>query len=167
MNLHKLLFPKKYDEAISLSLTIAQLCKENTALRGDIEKLQNPENMENLMRASLGLPYIHFDNIETDAKGSDNPPHYLKGLDTKARLAYISELATIYKNEKFQAVMNYHINVLGNHSIQKATEDKMRNGRIGIIALRGFRKELEDANNEYISSLKQEENFDPYGIMPE
>ncbi len=133
----------------------------------ELKQTPTPEEMENLMRRSLGLPYINFHDIEPDGKGNDNPPHYLKGLDDQARKAYVAELAQIYKNDKFQAVVNYHINVLGNFSLQKAKDEDMRSGRIGIIALRGFRKEFEDANAEYQDTLKPEEEFDTHGILPE
>lgn len=167
MNLHRILFPKCEERESYGDDLVEEYEDQLEELRKEIEilKAQTPEQMENIMRASLGLPYIRFDNIEKDLKGSDNPPHYLKGLTPDARTAFLAELSQIYKKPEFQTVMNYHINVLGNHSIQKAKDEDMRNGRIGIIALRGFRKELEDANTEYLDSLKQDEDFDKHSIL--
>lgn len=169
MNLHKLLFPSYEERIDDLKVRGDEFRDSLILVRREIRELSNktPEEMENLMRASLGLPYIRFDNIEKDTKGNDNPPHYLKGLDFEGRLSYIAELSQIFRNPKFREVMNYHINVLGNHAIQKASDSDMRNGRIGIIALRGFRKEFEDADAEYMESKKDEEDFDKHGVLAE
>lgn len=179
MNLHKLLFPKE-EEKLRLKDTQCQFLERSS--KSLAERLQDvlvenkhlkreqksPDKLENLMRMSLGLPYISFHDIETDAGGNDNPPHYLKGLDPEARKGFIAELASIYRSERFKAVMNYHINVLGNHSMQKAQDSDMRNGRIGIVALRGFRQEFEKANSEYQDTLDPDkEKFDPQEILPE
>lgn len=179
MNLHKILFPSKDKELAfykkdlnyevkSLQDQLLIYQRKSMRLEEQIESLpkNTPSEMENIMRASLGLPYIRFDNIEKDSKGNDNPPHYLKGLDQQARLTYLADMSQIFKNPHFIEVMNYHINVLGNHSIQKAADEDMRNGRIGIIALRGFRKEFEDADAEYMDSKQPEEEFDKHGILP-
>lgn len=175
MNLHKLLFPRKERQfadlllsvakmEVNLPIELAQRDKENYE-KGRVSV--KPDEMENLMRASLGLPYIRFDNIEKDSKGNDNPPHYLSGMNPDQRLSYLSEMSQIFKKPEFKEVLNYHINVLGNHSIQKAKDEDMRNGRIGIIAIRGFRKEFEDANAEYMDSLKDPEEFDKHATLPE
>lgn len=157
-------YKRQYDSSNRTSISMAKTINE---LEERLKKKSDINEMENIMRASLGLPYIRFDNIERDTDGNDNPPHYLKGLDPDERKAYINELSTIFKNPKFKEVMNYQINVLGNHSIQKAGDADMRNGRIGIIALRAFRKSFEDANKEYMDSLKEEENFDDHAVLPE
>lgn len=176
MNLHKILFPSYENELKGLRDRNDEFENRCSFQHGQITSLKirlaeleerTPNEMENIMRASLGLPYIRFDNVETDARGFDNPPHYLKGLDQQARLTYISELAVIFRNPHFQEVMNYHINVLGNHSMQKAADSEMRNGRIGIIALRGFRKEFDTANAEYMESKKEQETFDAHSVLSE
>lgn len=173
--LHKLLFPKRHHQ-------IAVLHEVNKELNDEIDKVQTslteiseevhkmkkatPQEMENIMRVSLGLPYIKFHNIEDDGKGSDRPPHYLKGLPPDARTAFIAELSQIYRNPKFKEVMDYHINDLGNNSIQIANDENMRNGRIGIIAFRKFRKEFEDADAEFTNSMQDKEEFDEHAVLP-
>ncbi len=181
LNLHKLLFPEKERELKKLQIdsdtdrkdyiavheVLMENRIENTALKSKIKELEEntPDKLENLMRASLGLPYIDFENIERDTEGNDNPPHYLKGLDDDERKAYISQLAQIWKNDKFQAVLRYNINVLGNYTIQKAPDESMKNGRIGIIAIRGFRKDFEDAYAEYMESAKEPEDFNKFSVL--
>lgn len=184
MNLHKLLFPSKHKEiekriwdldavrklARQDEQTITSLEKSVTGLKAEVKKLkdQTPEMLENIMRASLGLPYLRFDNVKADAKGNDNPPHYLDGLDSEARKGFVSYLASVYRDERFKSVMDWFVNVLGNHSIQKAPKETMENGRLGIIAFRGFRKEFENANAEYQDSLKDgDEDFDKHAPLPE
>lgn len=174
MNLHKILFPAREKQIETLEARFKGHSEKSIKdtqtiihLKNQIQVLesQTPDEMENLMRASLGLPYIRFDNIEKDAKGNDNPPHYLKGLDQQARLTYLADLSQIFRNPHFQEVMDWHVNVLGNHSMQKASDADMRNGRIGIIAFRGFRKEFEDADAEYMESNRPEEDFDKHSVL--
>lgn len=170
MNLHKLLFPEKEKEMERLSDKYLQALSDKAELKAMKERLEKntPEEMENLMRHSLGLPYLRFDNIEQDTKGADNPPHYLKGLDKQARLAFVGEMSQIFRNDKFKIVWSWYINVLGNHSIQKAPDKDMANGRIGMVALRGFRKEFEDADAEYQDSTKDtDEDFDRHAPLPD
>ncbi len=174
MNLHKLLFPKKEKQMVDLLTAIAQMelnlpreLKERDKKIDELRYNNTPNAMENIMRASLGLPYIRFDNVEDDGKGSDRPPHYLKGLSPEARQGFVAKLAQIYRTPEFQAVANYHINDLGNHAIQIANDENMRNGRIGIIAFRKFRQEFEQADKEYVDSMKDEEKFDKHAILPE
>lgn len=119
--------------------------------------------ISDLMRDSLGLPMIHFENVDSNGF----PPHFLAGLVPEARKQYISEMVQIYKNEKFKVVMDYTINLLGNHSIQKADKDKMENGRIGIIALKTFRKQFEDVLAENDESRKVPEDFDEHAVLSE
>lgn len=180
MNLHKLLFPKAYAKWMKDAEMGSEFQHESINLRSRVRNLQDelqyfkdkekePFGMENIMRASLGLPYLRFDNIETDSKGNDNPPHYLKGLDSQARKEFISYLASVYRDDRFKAVMNWFINVMGNHSFQKAPKETMDNGRIVVIGFRQFRKEFEDATAEYQDSLKDgdSQNFNPQSVLPD
>lgn len=168
MSLFKILFPTQVKSMAKLKESLEDTLTRENVLKVQLEqalKKSSPQNMENIMRVSLGLPYINFHNLEDDGKGNDNPPHYLKGFNPEQRAAYIAELAQIFRKPQFQEVLNYHINVLGNHSLQKAPENKMESGRIGIISLRGFRKEFEEADAEYMEKAKEEEEIDVHEVL--
>jgi len=157
----KWFFKKELDDLVRLRIKVDELEEENQDLEDLIRLMRDSATTENLMRESLGLPYIDFANVNEDGK----PPHYLKDLDENARKSFIAELESIYANEKFQKVVAYVINLLGNHSIQKAEEDKMRNGRIGIVGIRTLMSEFIGAHNEYVNSRKQPDEFDPNEVL--
>ncbi len=151
------LFPQKFNQIKELETLIEERLKPLE------EQAQKEPSMNELMRESIGLPYIDFSNVDEEGM----PPHYLSGLSDEGRKAYVADLESIYSNEKFQEVCSYIINVVGNHAIQKASEDKMRNGRIGIIGIRTLLTEFSNAHSEYLSSRSKPEEFDPLGAMPE
>ncbi len=170
--LFTLLFPKKNrylnQAKIDHDYYEDELRKRNELireLRDKLDEVKKPVGtMEDLMRASIGLPMIDFANVDND---EGKPPHYLEGLTDDQRKNFIASMETIYVDEKFQKVVSYVINLLGNHSIQKADEDKMRNGRLGIIGIRTLTAEFLKAHNEHVSAKKKDEGFDPLGILPE
>lgn len=155
----EILFPGKVE---NYKKRIKELEKKVEFLEGTQRKIKVP-TIDDLMRDSLGLPMIHFHNVDEEGK----PPHYLSGLNDDLRKQYIAELNAIYINEKFQEVLNYTINLLGNHSIQKATDENMRNGRIAIVGIRTLLKEFKDAHAEYVDSMKGKDDFDPMSPLPE
>lgn len=173
--LHSILFPNKHIEIQNFrNVVIPGLNSKINLLEEIVDSIKSEEyakntaSMEDVVRKSLGLPSINFVDLEDDGRGNDRPPHFLKGLDSQSRQTFISELSQIYKNDKFKTVMEYHINDLGNYSLQVATDENMKNGRIGIIAFRKFRKHFEDAHAEYLESIENDnENFDRHSIMPE
>jgi len=131
-----------------------------------LEKLvDKPKTIDDFIEFSLtelGMPIIDYENVDNNGK----PPHYLQGLTVEQRKYKIADLASIYNNGNFQEVIRYIINLLGNHSMQKASKDTMVNGRVGIIVMRTMMKEFKNAFNE-LSMNKKEGDFNKFGIMPE
>lgn len=127
---------------------------------------KNPPSEAEIMQyclKTLGVPLINFADVDSEGK----PPSYLDGLKPEQRKDFIAHMEAMYADEKFQAVVAYVINLLGNHSIQVAEDDKMRNGKIGIIGIRTLMGEFISAHQEYVDSKKSVEGFDPLATMPE
>lgn len=164
----KFLFPsfhgvlvERKEAVANLRTSLMKVVQENAAL---IEKTkQRQPTMSDLMRDSLGLPMIHFETVDKEGK----PPHFLQGLSPEARKRYIASMAQIYRNEEFQGVMSYTINRLGNHSLQVALGENTKNGQMGIVALKQFRKEFEEVLSEYEEARKNDNDFDEQSILPE
>ncbi len=164
--LFKLLFPEKEKLLRVKENAIENYLDEINCLNDEIDKLEvYSPTVADLMKfctESLGIPFIDFANIDEDGK----PPHYLSGLTDAARKDFIARMESIYTDDKFQIVVSYVINLLGNHAIQKADDDKMRNGKIGIIGIRTLIGEFLQAHREYADSRKPVEGFDPLEVMP-
>lgn len=126
------------------------------------EKLNSKEHFEDLMRDSIGLPMIHFANVDETGK----PPHFLEGLNEDQRKNFVADIAIMYKDEKFQQIFDYVINLLGNHAIQKADVNEMKNGQMAIVGIRTLRNEFNKLYNEYEASRKPPEEFDPLEVLP-
>lgn len=157
--LFKLLFPKKYVEMKDLK----RITDENIERRMK-EAIKSKFTVEDLVCQSLGLPTgIDFSNVDNEGM----PPHYFKGLSDEQRKLWIGDLETIYANDKFQTVVKYVINMIGNHGIQKAPDDKMRNSKIAIIGIRTLLTELKTAHEEFSATTPGEGGFDPLATMPE
>lgn len=112
---------------------------------------------------TLGIPFIKFSEVDNEGK----PPHYLADLNDVARKDFIAHMESIYNDEKVKTVLSYVINLIGNHSMQKADDDKMRNGKIAIIGIRTLWSEYIQAHQEYVDSKKPVEGFDKLAILPE
>lgn len=148
--LFKLLFPSKYEE-------IEFLIEDNEYLMDSIEILKEEEPRG-------FLEPLDFFNVDGNAK----PPHFLKDLNEDARKQFIATMEGMYSDEKFQKVISYVINVLGNHSFQvEPDETKMRNGRFAVLGIRTLMKEFEKMHSEYVGSKKKVEEFDHLEILPE
>lgn len=192
--LFKFLFPKKSREFEAVidqwNKSVANYQGENVRLVSQIQKLGNIEKdlnslkgvnkkyldenaklkaeiarrptMADLMRDSLGLPMLTLDNIDADAR----PPHYLEGLTDEERKNYVAHLESIYADEKFQTVYAYSMNLIGNHMVHTVPDEQLGNGRVGIVSLKMLMKEFENAHDEFISSKKPAEEFDPMEIIP-
>lgn len=146
--LFKLLFPSKFEE-------IKLLEEDNEYLFESIEILKE-EPKETF------IP-LDFSNVDDNGK----PPHFLSDLNDDARKQFIASMESIYSDEKFNKVINYVINVWGNHSFQvEPDETKMRNGRFAVLGIRTLMKEFEKMHSEYIGSKNKEEEFDPLEILP-
>lgn len=112
---------------------------------------------------TLGVPVLDFSNVDDDGK----PPHYLANLTDAERKDWIAHLETIYADPKFQSVVSYVINLIGNYSLQKAEDEKMRNGKLGIIGIRTLMTEFINAHTEFSEQKKPREGFDPLAVMSE
>jgi hypothetical protein len=172
--LFKLLFPGKAEELKELEEAwLESITMMNSALNDNQElneKLKEAQTIKPITEAqvmtwcvqTLGIPYLSMADVDDEA----HPPHYLSDLSEDERKVWISSLENIYSSQKFQAVIAYVINLLGNFSLQKAEDDKMRNGKIGIIAIRTLMTEFANAHKEFMDRRKPEEEFDPLEVMP-
>ena len=66
----------------------------------------------------------------------------------------MAELARIGRDEYFNKMIDYTINVLGNYAIQKASDENMKNGRVGIIAIKMFRSFFSEVVAEDMENKK-------------
>ena len=73
----------------------------------------------------------------------------------------VAELARIGRDEYFNKMIDYTINVLGNYAIQKASDENMKNGRVGIIAIKMFRSFFSEVVAEDMENKKVEEFDEP------
>lgn len=163
--LFKWLFPKEYEKRdktiISLEEIIKQDGREITKLRIQVEQLKRSQpKMADLMRDSLGLPTLDFSNVDKEGY----PPHYLKGMTEKQRKSFIGELSAIHAKPEFQTVLNYWINMFGNHAIRNADKDPQP-GRYGINGVAMIRKSFEEANKEFVDSMQPEDEEDLLGNL--
>ncbi len=133
--------------------------KENERLKSKNESI----TFEDMMRASIGLPMINFSNV--DKKGL--PPHFLEGLNEDQRKNFMLDVAGMYSNDRFQTIFDYAINLVGNHAIHKEDIEQIKMGQLAILGIRTVKNEFEKLFNEYESSKKLPEQFDPLDILPE
>lgn len=170
--LFKFLFPKKYERLEYVTLQRSDLSAEVMKLSSEVNKLRLRVRVDDSISESefmqyclqtLNIPWLNFANVDDDGK----PPHYLAGLTTEARKDFVAHMESMYADEKFQTVVSYVINLIGNHSIQKAEDDKMRNGKIGIVGIRTLMSEFINAHKEYVDSRKSGDDFDKLAILPE
>lgn len=143
-----MMFNKKYKNTI----------KE---LEHTIKELKSRSPTEQELMAYFGIPIIDFYDVDDEAK----PPHYLADLSDEARKNFIADMESMYVNEKFQNVVAYIINVLGNHSFQKASEENMKNGRYAAIGVRTLMAEFIKAHNEFTESKKIPDEFDEHEVI--
>lgn len=156
--LFRFLFPNKYGQLSRLKADFDLVKEEAKTVR---EALNDRPTISDLMRDSLGLPMIYFDDVDEEGK----PPHYLKDLTKEEREHWVADLTSIKENEHFQTVVSYVINLFGNHSLQVAEEENMKNGRYAIVGMRTFLKEFEEAENEHLSNKKQKEEFNKHEVL--
>lgn len=174
--LFKVLFPQKKSEYEAHKILCRKNIEDIITLENKVEELGKQEEWREKMffktphdaftrycLEPLGIKSLSFADVDDDGY----PPHYLAGLSEQERKHYVADLESIYTNEKFQKVVSYVINVIGNHAIQKAEEGQMRNGRIGIIGIRTLMGEFLQAHQEYVDSRKPEEKFDPLETLPQ
>lgn len=172
--LFKFLFPKFYKQYIDrkdridiLGEMVQTETRRNEGLQLRVRRSDEKPTFDKMFAAilmELGLPNgLDFADVDEDGK----PPHYMHGLSDEGRKNYIARLESIYSDTHFNDVLKYVINVIGNHSIQKAPEDKMKNGKIGIIGIRTLLSEFAKAHDEYLQSRKDDVTFDPLATMPE
>lgn len=158
--LFKLLFPGKAKELKELE----------EAWLESIEKLKEVQTIKPITEAqvmtwcvqTLGIPYLSVYDVDQEGL----PPHYLSDLSEDERKVWISSLENIYSSQKFQAVIAYVINLLGSFAVQKADDDQIRNGKIGIVTIRTLMAEFANAHKEFMDRRKPEEEFDPLEVMP-
>lgn len=172
--LFKRLFKKDFEVMEQQQATIKALVERVSSLEKLLEKKETelikeynrPISQEDVVKwcvKTLGMTFIDFANIDEDGK----PPHYLDKLTPEERKNWVAHLETLYQDEKLQAVIAYVINLIGNHAIQKADDEHMRNGKIAIIGIRTFMGEIMQAHQEYLDIRKPTEEFDPLAVMPE
>lgn len=130
----------------------------------EIVHIKSRDPTESFMNL-LGLPALDFSNIDKEG----NPPDYLEGLSVEARKNYVADLEVVYAHEKFNRVMDYVVNVLGNHIVHKDTgeppQDRTKNGQMAIVGVKMIKRQLEKAHNEFMESKKVEEEFDEQEIL--
>lgn len=132
MNIHKLLFPKKYREISNLEKQIKLLELEVAAFESyETEK----PTMADLMKDNLKLTTLKLDE--------PNAPDYLgEGEDEKrGRLARGED---IWQNETFHEIFRYLMNKQGNYTLKEATNDaEIFAGRLSMYGLVLFKGEVE------------------------
>lgn len=176
--LFKFLFPKKaaeIEDLFSREIEALHLSNEYRdrflRLSKELDHLKRKESTTKLTEDqfmqycldTLNVPWLNFANVDDAGR----PPHYLAGLTPEARKDFVAHMESMYADEKFQTVVSYVINLIGNHSIQKAEDDKMKNGKIGIVGIRTLMSEFINAHKEYVDSRKSGDDFDKLAIMPE
>lgn len=150
--IHKILFPKTHKKLVFLEA-------ENRLLNIENEELQKNKIVDYI--PNLGLP-ISFHDVNDDGK----PPFFLDTMNETERKTKVAELARIGRDEYFNKMIDYTINVLGNYAIQKASDENMKNGRVGIIAIKMFRSFFSEVVAEDMENKKVEE-FDEHSVLPE
>lgn len=167
-------FTKKYKKEIHyLKAKNAELFAENQRLelleaRYNNLRLTNKDSsnhsrMAELMRESLGL------QVDFAAASMDKclPPHYLEGLEEAERKNFITDMETIYSDEKFQKVVKYLINLFATNAIYKEDPKQRDNGQVAVIAFRTLLKEFDKMHIEFANYKKSDEDdFDPLAVMP-
>ncbi len=170
--LFKFLFPHRAKQIEVLRLLTASSEEKATRERlradslGEELKAKEKTTLQDVVAYctdTLGIPFMSFYDVDDDGK----PPHYLAGLSDAERKDFIAKMESIYTDDKFQIVVAYVINVIGNFAMQKAEDDQMKNGKIGIIGIRTLMSEFIEAHQEHVDSKKPVEGFDPLAMMPE
>lgn len=136
---------------------IKQLERELVAL-----KKEPTPTMADLMRDILGLPMVDFANVDSEGY----PKHPADGMSKDERLAFMGELNRVYTNDAFKLLMEYWINMFGNHSVRNADKDAQP-ARFSINGIAMLRKELETAHHEVVEASKEDEKFDTLAPLPE
>lgn len=150
--IHKIFFKKIHKKLLFLEA-------ENKLLNIENKELRKNKIVDYI--PGLGLP-ISFHDVNDDGK----PPLFLDLLNEKERKIKVAELARIGRDEYFNKMIDYTINVLGNYAIQKASDENMKNGRVGIIAIKMFRDFFGQVVAEDMENKKVEE-FDEHSVLPE
>ena len=159
--LFKWLFPKKHEKMRSMEFDL-ELFELQKSHEQYYESSQDKKpSMADLMRDSIGLPMVDF--INTDTEGY--PTHFMAHMKPEERKVAVSKLHNIYKDELFMSVLDYWINMFGNHSIRKGSADITDSGRFGINGIAMIRKELEKASTEFTADMKPEEEYDEHEVI--
>lgn len=169
--LFKILFPSKVEIIENLGkFDEIRVKAQNKCVDQEYEILQLKKQLKqkpslaDLMRDSLGLPMVEFDNVDQEGM----PPSYLDGLTDTERKNYVADLELIYNNKKFYQVVSYIINLFGNNSLRKATDENGKNGKIAIVAIDTLMRKFKEAHDEHIANRRSAgDEFDPLAILPE
>jgi len=170
--LFKILFPEKVLQIETLedlietqNETILKVTDGVASIRKELEDIRDREpSLADLMRDSLGLPMVDFSNVDENGM----PPSYLDGLTDTERKNYVADLELIYNNKKFHEVVSYIINLFGNNSLRKATDENGRNGKIAIVAIDTLMRKFKEAHDEHVANRKiAGDDFDPLAVLPE
>ncbi len=101
-------------------------------------------------------------------KDKCQPIYFLEGLTEDERKVFISDMETIYSNDRFQKVVRYMLNLFAMKSVYADGTDQQKNGQIAVIAFRTFLKKFDDMHLEFLSYKKNDdEDFDEHGVLPE
>lgn len=115
-----------------------------------------------LMRESLGMT---IDFSEADTK-TCLPAHFLEGLTSDERKNFVSDMETIYANEKFQSVVKYMINLFALNMVFKADEEERKRNQAAVIAFRTLLREFDKMHVEFLESKRNaDEDVDPQELL--
>lgn len=146
---------------------VALFISRDVALKGKIQDLEyRLENipMADLMRESLGM------SIDFAAASKDKclPPSYLDDLDLEERKSFITDMESVYSNDRFKKIVNYFINLFATNAIYKFDEEQRNNNRAAVFGFRTFLQEFDKIHKEFLEYKKDpDEDFDPLETLPD
>lgn len=151
---------------------IQQLEIENARLErllmdkvGKLNVLQDKRQptQADLIRDIVGLPMIDYANVD----GEGYPPHFLSGMTSEERKHFVTDLAVIYDNPRFQKVIAYLTNLFGNHAIRNKDKDEQNLGLYSMNGIKMVLEELRKAHLEHGERNTPPEKFDPLSTLPD
>lgn len=154
---------RRIKELEAINKSLANRVQLNIREIAQLHRADNQKNMAALMRESLGLA------VDFSAASQDKclPSHFLEGLEEDERKNFITDMESVWSNERFQHVVRYMINLFATNAVYKADPDQMKNGQIAVVAFRTFLKEFDKMHIEFEGYKKVDEEFDDQAILAE
>lgn len=110
----------------------------------------------------LKLP-MSFAKVDDDGY----PIHPLSLMEEEARKQAIIKLEQIYHDKTFMLILDYWIDLFGNHAVRSSTELEKNAGRFSINGVFKIKKDLKEFHQEFVEIQKPKGDFDKFSINPE